>query len=193
MSEIDSAGDQQMIDAVFNRSEQGLNDMVSTYGSLLYAVSMNLLNDASDAEECVNDAWLKVWNTIPPYRPTYLRSFLCKIVRQIALDRYRANHRKKRGGDDAGGWIEWNENAVSAAALDEDSIESSACVGDAVERFLAERDVESRVLFVRRYFLGESLQSLAERYETDPKILAVKMGRLRNRLKKYLEKEGFYL
>lgn len=190
MPEIDSAGEQQMIDAVFNRSEQGLNDMARTYGALLYTVSMNLLHDAADAEECVNDTWLKVWNTIPPYRPTYLRSFLCKITRQIALDRYRANHRQKRGGDDAGFLIEWDENAIAMVAADENPMEG---VSDAIERFLAERDVESRVLFTRRYFLGESLQSLAERYEKNPKILAVKMARLRNQLKKYLEKEGYYL
>lgn len=193
MSEIDSAGDQQMIDAVFNRSEQGLHDMARTYGSLLHTVSMNLLHDAADAEECVNDTWLRVWNTIPPYRPTYLRSFLCKITRQIALDRYRADHRQKRGGDNAGLWIEWDEDVMPTAAADDDPLESFAGIGDAVERFLAERDVESRVLFTRRYFFGESLQSLAERYEKNPKILAVKMARLRNQLKKYLEKEGFYL
>lgn len=190
MFEIDSAGDQQMIDAVYNRSEQGLNDMARTYGSLLYTVSMNLLQNAEDAEECVNDTWLKVWNTIPPYRPTYLRSFLCKITRQIALDRYRANHRQKRGTDDSGLRIEWDENAIPSIPEDDNPLEG---VGDAIEEFLAKRDVESRVLFTRRYFLGESLQSLAERYEKNPKILAVKMARLRNQLKKYLEKEGYYL
>ncbi len=63
MFEIDSAGDQQMIDAVYNRSEQGLNDMARTYGSLLYTVSMNLLihekhERAATPRDCV------MWNTM---------------------------------------------------------------------------------------------------------------------------------
>lgn len=190
MSETDYAADQQMIEAVFMRSEQGLKDMAAAYGSLLYTISLNLLHNAADAEECVNDTWLKVWQTIPPYRPTYLRSFLCKITRQIAVDRYRADHRQKRGGDSAGTWVEWEESALPAPAAENNPMEG---VSEAIERFLAGQDVESRVLFTRRYFLGESLQSLAERYEKNPKTLAVRMARLRKQLEKYLEKEGFYL
>ena len=71
--------------------------------------------------------------------------------------------------------------------------ETATAVREAIEGFLLGQDVESRVLFTRRYFFCERLQSLAERYGTDPKLLAVKMARMRGKLKKYLEKEDIYL
>lgn len=191
---VASASDESiMVDEVYRRSEAGLNRMIDTYGPLLQSLSMSIVHDEEDAKECVNDTWLKVWAIIPPYRPTHLRSFLCKITRQISLDRYRADHREKRGGADADLWVELNESMMAPETSPEETVEITTGVREAIESFLVKQDVESRILFTRRYFFCESLQSLAQRYETDPKILAVKMARLRNKLKKQLEKEGFYL
>ena len=182
----------QMVDEVYRRSEAGLHRMMDCYGALLQSLSMSILHDAGEAEECVNDTWLKVWELIPPYRPAHLRSFLCKLTRQISVDRYRAAHREKRGGADADLWVELNERMMAPERSPEDA-ETAAAVREAIEGFLLGQDVESRVLFTRRYFFCESLQSLAERYGTDPKLLAVKMARMRGKLKKYLEKEDIYL
>ena len=86
----------QLVDEVYRRSEAGLNRMMDSYGALLQSLSMSILHDAGEAEECVNDAYLGAWNAIPPARPNPLLAYLCKIVRNLSLKRYYRNTAAKR-------------------------------------------------------------------------------------------------
>ena len=97
--------DEQIVYLLFSRSEAGLEETAGKYGRLLLSITSGILCNDGDAEECVNDTYLKIWNIIPPYRPTHFRSFLCKITRQPALDRYRTAHSKKANAEKGNGDI----------------------------------------------------------------------------------------
>lgn len=88
--------DEQIIELFFERSEQAINELDVKYGKVFYGISFNILNDRLDAEECINDSYLGVWNVIPPQKPNPLMTFVCKIVRNISLKRYYAKTAIKR-------------------------------------------------------------------------------------------------
>ena len=90
--------DNAIIELFFARSEQAIRELDDKYGKVCYSLSYNILNSRQDAEECVNDAYLGTWDTIPPARPNPLLAFLCRIVRNLSLMRYRADRAVKRGG-----------------------------------------------------------------------------------------------
>ena len=175
--------DEKILDLLYNHSEDGLKATSDKYSRLLLSIVCGILTEKEDAEECVNDTYLKIWNIIPPYRPTHLRSFLCKISRQTAIDRYRINHRKKDNTD----------NTISLDELDRDfpdeSLEQYGIneLSETISAFLKELDTENRVLFIRRYFMAESQKSLAERFDMTENLVNVKLFRTRAKLKKYLD------
>lgn len=86
--------DYEIVNLIYNRFEDGIDELKNKYNQLLLTLASSILRNESDSEESVNDTYLKVWKTIPPYKPNFLKSFVCKLTRQISIDKYRANHRK---------------------------------------------------------------------------------------------------
>lgn len=180
--------DGAIIELFFARSEQAVAELSGKYGAVCLRVAEHILNNRQDSEECVNDAYLAVWNTIPPQRPNPLLSYVCRIVRNLAIKKYHANTAQKR-------------NSIYDAALEEiaDCIPSSVSVEEEVEakelagyinRFLATLDRENRILFVRRYWHADSIEELAPLFHTSKHNISVRLSRLRKSLKNYLTKEG---
>ena len=89
--------DREIIRLLFERSEGAISALSQKYGALCFQIADGILNDRQDAEECVNDAWLGAWNSIPPQTPDPLRAYICRIARNCALKRLRANSALKRG------------------------------------------------------------------------------------------------
>jgi len=89
--------DETIIDLFFERSEEAIESAMDKYGVLLRSLAWNVLGNREDVEECLNDTYLAVWNSIPPERPKYLKAYVCKIARNNALDRVREKNRAKRG------------------------------------------------------------------------------------------------
>ncbi len=183
--------DSKIIELFFERSEQAIVELSDKYGERCRRIADHILSNRQDAEECVNDAYLGVWNTVPPQRPDPLFSYLCRIVRNLAIKRYHANASQKR-------------NSVYDVALDEiaDCIPSPGSVGEeldareaarSVNRFLSGLDRESRILFVRRYWYADSIEELALLFRTGKHNVSVRLSRIRKKLKKHLEKEGVSL
>ena len=142
--------DEEIIDLFFERSEQAITELTKKHGKAAERVVRNILGDKRDAEECLSDTWLGVWNAIPPQRPAPLRTFVCRIARNLATKRYHANTAQKRDGrydlaldelaeclPDRGGV----EEALSAKEL-----------AEAIDRFLDTLSYEDRFLFMRRYW-----------------------------------------
>ncbi len=178
--------DRKIIELFYERSEQAVIELSDKYGRLCMKVAENILRDRRDAEECVNDAWLAVWNTVPPQRPDPLSSYVCRIVRNLALKKYHENTAQKR-------------NNFYDAALDEiaDCIPDSFCIEDEVlaketagmiDRFLETLDRQSRILFVRRYWYGDSIEDLAALIHRSSQYVSVKLFRIRKALKQDLER-----
>ena len=88
--------DSAIIDLFFERSEQAVAELEQKYGSAVRKTAGNLLRDRQDAEECANDTYLRVWNSIPPQRPDFLGSFVCRITRNLAVSMLRAKTAAKR-------------------------------------------------------------------------------------------------
>ena len=93
---VSSLDDRKIIELFFERSEQAIIELSKKYGSVCSKVALNILNNAQDTEECVNDAYLGTWNTIPPQNPNPLLSYVCRIVRNLAIKKYHTNPAAKR-------------------------------------------------------------------------------------------------
>lgn len=181
--------DETIIELLYVHDDNGLNELSNKYQKLLYKVSFNILLDESDTEECINDTYMKVWNTIPPYKPTFLKSFICKIIRQISIDRYRVNH-KKSSNIANNIAIEELSYEISSKTSVENELLAKTLIND-INNYLDNLDVENQVIFIRRYFLEESIQEISKRYEISESKVGVKLFRTRNDLKKYLLRKGY--
>lgn len=182
--------DQRIVDLYWNRDEDAILHTQRKYGGLCQTIANNILGNPQDAEECVNDAYLKVWNSIPPERPESLLGFLSRVVRNISLDKYRFNRAEKRsrGADIMFSELEECLSDESLAALNEDE-----GIVDAINRFLKTLDQENRILFVRRYYYMDSNEMLAKTFGINDNTIRQRLFRMRENLKKFLEKEGIGL
>ncbi len=183
--------DSKIVDLFLERSEHAIEALSEKYGALCFKLANNILNNRQDAEECVNDAYLGIWNSIPPHDPKPLVSYVCRIVRNCAVSRYHWLTAAKR-------------NSIYDVALDE--LENCFATGGTVEeafdarrtavlidRFLRALDRDSRVMFVRRYYYADSVSDIAKRLGTGSHQVSVRLYRIRVKLKKYLIREGVSL
>ena len=151
----------------------------------------NILNNHQDAEECVNDAYLGVWNAIPPARPNPLRSFVLRIVRNLAIKKYHANTAQKRNNtyDVA---LEELEGCIPSEGTVEEAVGVKE-LAHSLDVFLEDLDRENRILFVRRYWYGDPITELAKLFRISNHNVTVRLSRTREKLKKHLQKEGIWL
>ena len=179
--------DKRIIALFWARDERVLDVVREKYGKLCRRIAHNLLGNAEDVEECENDAYLALWNAIPPARPDSLSAYLGRVTRNIALDRFDRRNAQKRGGEMAVLLSELGE--VAAADTVEDAFDS-AQVTTIIAAFLREETEENRWLFVRRYWHGDPLGTLARQSGHSENTLKARLFRQRERLRAYLQKEG---
>lgn len=179
--------DERIIELFWQRDEKAIAQLDEKYGAFCYGVAFNILSVREDAEECVSDALRKAWDSIPPERPKLLRAWIGKVTRNLAINVWNGAHAQKRGGYDL--ILGELEDCIPA----QDSVESrleGAEISRAISEWLREQKELDRVLFVRRYWQGESLNTLAEEWGISPNRLAQRMMRLRQDLRSALEKRG---
>lgn len=183
--------DSKIIELFFERSERAIVELSEKYGRLCRSVSLNVLGDERDAEECVNDAYLKVWNAIPPYRPDSLKAFVCRLVRRASIDRYKHDHAQKRRGNYAI-CIDELDNLLSMESSSEDEIMKEE-LSRHVDAFLDTLSKTNRMLFVRRYWYMDSYETLAKLSGLNEGAVRTRLSRLREKLKVYLKGNGVAL
>lgn len=179
--------DDKIIALYFDRDEQAIRETDIKYGKLCHNVAQNILNDPEDSEECVNDTYLSLWNTIPPTRPTRFMAFLCKIVRNLSLKRLDYNLARKRN---AGVLVSLSE---LEAVLPDDRFApglEDAEIGRLISDFLRTEKQEARAVFIRRYYFFDPVSEIAKRYSFTESRVKTMLQRTRNRLRIYLQKEG---
>ena len=182
--------DEKIIDLFFQRSEQAIRELDTKYGKACHTLSYNIVNDKQDAEECVNDAYLGAWNTIPPTKPNSLQAYICKIVRNISLKLY---YRKGAAKRDSAYEVAMQELEPYLAAPDtvETEIETKE-LAKIIESFLDTLTVENRVIFMRRYAYLDTYSDIAARVGLSEKNVSVRLTRMRQKMKEYLiEREVF--
>lgn len=182
--------DQKIIELLFERSEGVLESIDEIYGKLCRHVAMNVLSNNEDAMECVNDAYYKIWNTIPPKRPESFKAYLLKIVKNISLNRAKYNRAEKRSDISTVSANEL-EGVLSECDRSPDKEMESSLLMEEINEFLGSLDEEARILFVRRYWYGDSIAYLSQMTGYSESNVAQKLFKMREKLKDHLMKGGF--
>lgn len=183
--------DAKIIEMFFGRSEQGIRELDIKYGKVCHKLSYNIVNSKQDAEECVNDAYLGAWNAIPPAKPDPLLSYICKIVRNISLKIY---YRKEAAKRNSAYMIAMEE--IEACIADPNTVETEIEVRELariIESFLDTLTVENRVIFMRRYWFSDSCKDIAEFVGLSEKNISVRLTRIRQKMKSYLEEREVFV
>ena len=176
--------DEKIIELFFARSELAIKELDTKYGSVCQNISYNILNNRQDAEECVNDAYLGTWNAIPPQRPNPLLTFVCKIVRNLSIMRYRANKAMKRNSTYD---VSMNEiEECIAAPEDVEKALDAKALARMIEGFLDTLTEENRVIFMRRYWFSDTYAQIAERVGMTEKNVSVRLTRVRKQMREDL-------
>ena len=166
------------------RDEAAIRETDRAYGRLCHELAMRILGDPSDAEECVSDTWLRVWNAIPPAAPPSLRAYVCKIVRRIAIDRYRMGKAAKRRSEMT---VALEEVEPYLAVPPEGEAELPRLL----DAFLRTEDELDRKLFMGRYWHAYPVKDMAARYGLTPNAVSHRLNRTRERLRAYLNERGY--
>lgn len=176
--------DQEIL-ALFNRRGESAIDAVrAAYGKLCFAAAQHILPDQRDAEECVSDAYLRAWNSIPPEQPASLRAYLARITRNLALDRYDYQHAEKRISNLTSAFEEL-EAILPAVERPEDAADRMT-LHQVLNDFLRSQTREARTYFIRRYWYGESIAEIAHCCRV--REVTVRVSLFRTRLRSALEK-----
>ena len=187
----DLLSDEKIIEMFWDRDERAISETDRKYGKYLYAIAYNIVHDHPDCEECLNDTYLGTWNKIPPARPTAFQSFLSKIMRNIAIDRFRKNTAQKRVP---------SEMTVSLGELDECMAYQSDMEEDRMVRelavmlndFLAGLPKRRQFVFVCRYYYADSVAKIAEMLGLSEKTIRRDISQMKADLKAFLEKGGYF-
>ena len=182
--------DDAIIELFFTRDEAALAECKRKFGSRLYRTAMNILHNNEDAEECMSDAMLRAWAAIPPARPERLGAFMAKIVRNLSLNKWEARGAAKRGGNEATVMLGELEEWLPAEGTGPEAEFEAAQVTRAINDFLCTLDDEAKTTFVMRYFHGESVRAVGDRFRMSESKVKSLLFRTRKKLKVYLEKEG---
>lgn len=180
--------DEMIIDLFFERSEQAISELAKRHGMAVGRVAFNILGDEGAAEECVNDTWLGAWNSIPPNRPAPLRTYVCKIARNLATKRYHSDRAQKRNSQyDLA--LDELEECLSGSGSVEDELAARELT-EIINAFLDTLTYEDRFLFMRRYWYADSIGDIAAMMGMSYNAAAVRLHRVKERLRRILVKEG---
>ena len=180
--------DNKIIELFFARSEQAITEIKMKYGGLCHEISFNILRNESDVQECTNDIYLALWDTIPPAKPDPLAAYIARITRNQAIKRYHQNTAKKRNSfyDVA---LEELENCIPT----EDSIEDLLDAKELalyINHFLSTLSKKNRIIFIRRYYFSDSVSDIAKKMKIDARKVTLSLSRSREKLRKYLFTKG---
>ncbi len=180
--------DQLIVELFLERSEQAIAELDHKYGNLCRGLSRRILRSEQDAQECVNDAYLAVWNNIPPERPDPLSSYICRIARNLSLKRYQSNTAQKRNSYYDVLLEEVSECLESAGTVEDEVLVRE--LSDYVNRFLGQIKQKDRVIFVQRYWFCKEIREIAKELGVSRNYVTVHLHRTREKLKFYLRTEG---
>ncbi len=182
--------DEKIVQLYFERDEQAIQETANKYGNYCTSIAKNILGNSVDAVECVNDTYLNTWNSIPPHKPKMLSTFLGKIVRNLAFNRYKYNHADKRGGGELPLVLDELAECVSGSDNTEDAYLMKELVST-INKFLSTLPEVNRNVFIRRYWHTESIVDIAKRYGIESTAVSMMLKRTRAKLHNYLIERGY--
>ena len=181
--------DAAIVGLYWDRDQRALEESAAKYGPYCRSVAYGILRSREDAEETVNDTWLRAWNSMPPHRPQGLGAFLGRITRGLSLDRWRRRNAGKRGGGEPALALEELAECVSAGGSIQETLEARE-LGALIDRFLAGLPPVERQVFVRRYWYLEPVEGIGRRFGFSRSKVKSMLGRTRGGLREFLRGEG---
>lgn len=181
--------DSRIVDLYWQRSDRAVAETDRKYGRYCRTVAYNILANSEDSDECVNDTYLRAWNSMPDARPQALSAYLAKITRNLAISMLRKRNRLRCGGGQTALALDELADVVPAGQSLEAMVEGRelAQILDAYLRALPETE---RKVFMARYFFITPVKEIAEKFGfTESKVKSM-LSRTRTRLRNYLEEEG---
>ena len=175
--------DRELLQLFRERAEKVFDLLARRFGRRLHLTAMNILDCEQDAEECVNDTYLSLWNAIPPAAPEPLTPYVLRTGKNIALNRLRARNTQKRGGY----VLSLEELAGTVPAPEQD-----AQLGKALNQWLSTLSKRDRIIFLRRHWFGDGVKDIAKALGTTENAVSLRLHRLKQQLKTYLIQEGYY-
>ena len=178
--------DEALLELYFARSEEAVAATRAVYGPYCRAIALGILGSEEDAEECLSDVWLRAWNNLPPQRPACFKGWLAAVTRNQAITLYRARSRRPAQVEEAA--------LELAQALTHGPEEDFAAkeLGEALSAFLSQQPETNRGVFLRRYWYGDTVEDTARWAGWSVSKTKSALFRMRNKLRAYLEKEGFF-
>ena len=180
--------DNELIQLFTDRDEQAISETAEKYGRYCMYIADNILPSREDSEECINDAYVTLWNTIPPQKPKSLGAYLSVIARNLALDRYRKKKAAKRIDDSLVTTLDEIAQMLPGS-LDIERLTEQRQLIERINTFLGKLPAGQRIIFVRRYFYLDSIKDISQRFGFTESSVTVTLTRLRKRLAAFLEKE----
>jgi RNA polymerase sigma-70 factor (ECF subfamily) len=179
--------DEEILDLYWSREEDAIRQTQQRYGEKLFALALRIVDNREDAQECVNDTYLKAWNAIPPQRPTFFFAYLSKICRNQAFGKLDWKNAAKRKAE----IVELTEQMQQCIpdTRAEISLEGET-LGAVLNGFLESLPRESRQIFMRRYYFLDSIEEIADRYGITQSKVKTRLHRTRTKLYDYLQQEG---
>lgn len=181
--------DEALVQAFWDRDEDAIRTAKKQYEPYCLYIANNVLHNSLDAEECLNDALLAAWNSIPPQRPGNLKTYLGKLIREIAVDRWRRNRAQKRISPESLVSLDELEELVGSSTVEEAAEEAD--LAHEISVFLRRLPETQRDLFIRRYWYYDSIDQICKRYGFGKSRVTVSLKRTRDKLAEHLKKEGY--
>jgi RNA polymerase sigma-70 factor (ECF subfamily) len=178
--------DEAIVALYFDRSEEAIAACQVKYGKTCHTIAYNILHSDEDAEECVNDTWIRAWNAIPPEKPARLGAWLSTVTRRLALTRYEKRTAAKRYGGMETSLEELSE-CVAAGSL---TLADEVALSNAINSFLASLPTRTRMIFMRKYWYMDSVADIAKAMGMGESAVKVSLHRTREKFRKHLDKEG---
>lgn len=182
--------DNKIIELYFSRDEQAITETQDKYGKLIFSIANNILDSRSDSEECVNDTYLGVWNSIPPERPKNFVAYISKIARNLSLKRLEYLSRDKRAKNLTVSLCELED--VLCDSDIKDGV-SDGKISMLISSFLHTQSKEKRVIFIRRYYYFDSIEDISKKYSISQSKVKSMLFHTRRKLKEFLIEEGIQI
>ncbi|MCQ2770892.1 MAG: sigma-70 family RNA polymerase sigma factor [Clostridia bacterium] len=183
--------DKEIIELLFNRDERAIGEIQLSYYNYCHNISYNILHDEEDVKECINESLNAIWNCIPPHRPDNLKTFIGKIVRKISISAFRKNTAAKRIPSGNISPIDEFEDLISDGELN-DKLEQAE-LSRAISKFLSALPKTERNVMIRRYWYNDSIKDICDRFSFGESKVKVMLNRTRDKLRKFLKKEGYLM
>ena len=184
--------DEKIIELYWLRNENAIRETAQKYEKYLNTIAYNILNDIEDSRESVNDTYLKAWNSMPPNKPTVLKTYLGKITRQISIDIFRAKNRQKRSNSQYALSLDELEECIADGNNTQQEVELKL-LGKLINDFLYSLPELSRNIFVCRYYFCDSIKDISAYFSISESKVKSTLYRTRLSLKEHLESEGFFV